>query len=222
MTPTSLGSSTLRTLAPELIVCRIKGHHKDICTILQGALYYRHTILSGEGGTINTHTLEPFKDLGRILKELINLFLSSVCVRYSTTMLLFSSLPGANSLPDANSITISNIHQEPVSGQAYYPITQRLLSFLLTLVFPLTLLASAQPIIACLFNYIILMLHHLFVHDALPSRFRALKNPRCIHLGKKGVFNNIKRLFVPCPAKISQLQAGIRDLHTNYNNKMTR
>jgi hypothetical protein len=29
-------------------------------------------------------------------------------------------------------------------------------------------------------------------------------------------------LFVPCPAKISQLQAGIRDLHTNYNNKMTR
>ena len=42
-----------------------KEQHKDLCNILQGASVTLHIILLGVGGTIyNTHTLEPFKELG--------------------------------------------------------------------------------------------------------------------------------------------------------------
>ena len=42
-----------------------KEQHKDLCNILLGASVTLHIIILGVGGTTyNTHTLEPFKDLG--------------------------------------------------------------------------------------------------------------------------------------------------------------
>jgi hypothetical protein len=55
---------------PQTQLSAAQEQHKDLCFILQGASVTLHTILLGEGCTIyNNHTLDPFRELGLILKE---------------------------------------------------------------------------------------------------------------------------------------------------------
>jgi len=93
-----------------------KEQHKDICNILQGASVTLHIIFLGVGGTIyNTHTLNPFKELGldtqRVHKLASKLHVHSVnfAAKLVHTRRALSS-------------TIINSHQEPVLGQACNPL----------------------------------------------------------------------------------------------------
>jgi len=94
-----------------------KEQHKELCSILQGASVTLHyIILLGVGGTIyNTHTLKPFKELG----------LDSQRVKKLASKLHVHSVNSAAKLVHtrhALSSTITNAHQEPISGQACNPL----------------------------------------------------------------------------------------------------
>jgi len=69
-----------------------KEQHKDPCNILQGASVTLHIILLGVGGTIyNTHTLNPFKELGLDSQRATRFPPSSMCTLW--TLLLNWSIP---------------------------------------------------------------------------------------------------------------------------------
>ena len=93
-----------------------KEQHKDLCNILLGASVTLHIIILGVGGTTyNTHTLEPFKDLG----------LDSQRVKKLASKVHVHSVNLAAKLVHtrrAFSRTVINSHQEPVSGQACNPL----------------------------------------------------------------------------------------------------